>query len=251
MADNQNKIPDDTIEHLVSKNSINQDLYTDIESYGFKYINHQKNYLITTAVFPIFALFVQVFNLIHTIGQINRPPPEQIPLPPLHPQNIYNILAPIIIFIIIASFALVKFVFLYIWMKKVHRYEIQQKLITKLNKNTVENSDDYSDIQNSIGLTQIFYDIVDHMQLIRIVFILMNIAFIFYIQWTLTFLLSFFGIIPRLNQNPSNYFHYINIIAEFGLLFYMVFEWKHFLKWNRKLKKINELEKKIYAELEM
>lgn len=247
MSDNPEKTSDYAKEHLIPESDANQDLYTDIESYGFKYINNQKNYLITTAIFPIFALIVQIFNLIHTIDRINRPPPDQLVLPPLHPQNIYNILAPIIIFIIIASFALVKFVFLYIWMKKVHKYEIQQKIVLKFN----ENNDETTELQDTVGLTQIFYDIVDHMQLIRIVFIIMNIAYIFYIQWTLNFFLSFFGILPKPNQRPSDFFHYINIITEFGLLFYMIFEWKHFLKWNRKLKKIDELEKKIYAELDM
>jgi len=43
----------------------------------------------------------------------------------------------------------------------------------------------------------------------------------------------------------------LNIICQVGLILYLIFEWRHFYRWNKKLKKLKEFEKKIYKELDI
>jgi len=246
MGIHENKINEIDKNEKMGRESKKHSYYQDIEDNGLKYIEGQKRYLIFTAIFPIYAIIVQIFNIITSINKIPRPPGNPAGLPILEPRNIYDILTPTIIFLVISTFALMKFIFLFIWMKKVHKYEIQKKILEIDKKNEEIEKLRYS----APTLTQLFYDIVDHMQLIRIVFIILNIVFIFYLQWSVGFLLDFFGLITHPNPPPNNIFHLLNTIAEFGLIWYMVFEWKHFLKWNKKIQNLTQLEKQIYDELE-
>ncbi|QEE17954.1 hypothetical protein DSAG12_03792 [Promethearchaeum syntrophicum] len=219
--------------------------YQDIETNGLKYIQKQKQYLILTAIFPIYAIIIQIFNLFAILNRIPLPPPNQPGIPVLEPRSLYEILTPVIIFLVISSFALLKFIFLCIWKKKVHQYEHYKGLIK---------SEEISDVNKkntpSITLTQLFYDIVAHMQRVRVIFILLNIVFILYIQWSIGFLLTFFGVTTNPNPPPVDIFHLLNAIGEFGLIFYMLFEWIHFTKWNRKIRNLVKFEKKIYNEIE-
>lgn len=244
--------------------------YQDIESNGLKYIQKQKQYLIVTAIFPIYAIILQIFNLIVIIKRI-APPPPQFPRPPfLEPRNIYDIITPIIVFLVISTFALVKFVFLLIWMKKVRQYESFQKSSEEGSPSKEKSENDspsptgftdpvdltlspeqikFEESQSG-SLTRLFYDIVSHMQSIRVIFLLLNLTFIFYFQWFIGFLFSFFGITTNLHPQPDVLFQILNVIAQFGLIWYMVFEWRHFIRWNRKLRHLVAFEKQVYFEIE-
>ena len=106
-------------------------------------------------------------------------------------------------------------------------------------------------IPSLISLTNLFYNIITDMQTIKIIFYIMNIVCLFYFQW---FIRIIFGdlFIRRIFISPQQTtIQILNFIAQIGLLFYMVFEWKHFIRWNKKLKKLSKLESKIYNELEL
>lgn len=245
MSTNKDQIKNSSKNERNHKETMKNSFYQDIENNGLKYIKQQKQYLIITAIFPIYSIFVQIFNIISVLDRISRPPLKPPINPLLETQIIFNILTPSIILLVISTFAFVKFIFLYMWMRKVHEYEIQTNIQQKILKNT-ENQEI---VRSSITLTQLFYDIVEHMQLIRIIFILLNLVFILYLHWSIGFFLRFYGILTHLIPLPHNIFYILNAVSEFGLILYMGFEWKHFYKWNKKIQHLNKLEKKIYEEL--
>ncbi len=72
-----------------------------------------------------------------------------------------------------------------------HHYEQYKGLIKSEDSESKNQIDEKT--TPSITLTQLFYDIIAHMQQIRVIFILLNIVFILYIQWSIGFLLTFFG----------------------------------------------------------
>jgi hypothetical protein len=86
------------------------------------------------------------------------------------------------------------------------------------------------------------------MRILKLTFIGLNIICAYYLIW----FVGFFFIRPPLPL-PRPPLHYIvqwlNIFSQIGLLFYLIFEWRHFYRWNKKLKELKEFERKIYLEI--
>ena len=234
--------------------------FKNIENSGLKYIKNQQHYIIFSAIFPIYSIVVQLVNIIYTLNMLRFPPP-----PPNRPIPIFDVLTPFFVLLAFSILALIKFIFLLIWNRKVKNYDtfcIEISIKDKL-ENEAKNIDNLENIKISRITTQnrregepnslimLLYDLIDHMRSIRYIFILLNVVFVLYFQWFIRFFLSYLHLIPPGMNPPNILFKILNTIAEFGILLYMIFEWRHFLRWNKKLKKIDEFEKVISEDLEI
>ena len=232
-----------------SNNSIEQEdnkdfLYTKMEKGGLKYIKHQRNYLIFSALFPIFFIVIQVINFIFIRSlRMSKFPPR----PEFRQPLLIDFFTPIFIFLVIFVFTLMNFVFLVSWNKNVHRYEKYQENIFKNSREMPNN--EFS--EEKITLTILFYKIIQNMKIIRILFIGFNLVCAYYFIWFIGFFLMRFGSDTPLYPNIQMVTRLLNIIWQVGLIFYLIFEWRHFYRWNKKLKKLKEFEKKIYKELDI
>ncbi|MFX0073560.1 MAG: hypothetical protein ACFFAO_20985 [Candidatus Hermodarchaeota archaeon] len=213
--------------------------YELLERGGLNYINNQKNYLIFSAIFPIYLIITQILNIIFILTLEAGKPTNAPQEPPL-----LDLLTPILILLVISLFALVIFIFLIGWKKNINQYKDQQEVLENFS---------FSDPHNvlpekSVTLTNLFYKIVDNMRVIRIIFICLNIICFYYFFWTINF---FF--IRRPPQHPHPPLHFIvqwlNILSQIALVFYLIFEWKHFYHWNKKFKEIQKFEREIYLEI--
>ncbi len=219
-------------------------LYTKMEKGGLKYIKHQRNYLIFSALFPIFFIVIQVINFIF-IRSLRMP--KFPPRPEFRQPLLIDFFTPIFITVVIFVFTLMNFVFLVSWNKNVHRYEKYQKKIST-NSRAIPNNEFPKE---KITLTILFYKIIQNMKIIRIIFIGFNLICAYYFIWFLGFFLIRFGSDTPLYPNLKMVTRLLNIICQVGLIFYLIFEWRHFYRWNKKLKKLKEFEKKIYKELDI
>ena len=106
-------LPDNNSKQIPERNDLKAN-FSRIEEGGLNYIKNERNYLIMSALMPIFILIVQCINL----GYIFSAPPinPSDPLPP----NPVNVITPIVILIIISFFALVNFSYLINWKEKVN-----------------------------------------------------------------------------------------------------------------------------------
>jgi hypothetical protein len=215
------EVPNNNINKSMEKNTEERN-FLKIEKGGLNYIKNERNYLIMSALVPIYIIIVQIINL----GYIFTAPIID-PLPPRPPVNPINVFTPIIILLIISFFALINFKYLITWKRKVNIYEGK---ITGKRKT----------------LTSLFYDIIRSMENIKVIFIIVNIIsgyyFIWFILWTLR-------IMDPFHPSPPLHVIILNGLSLLGLLFYMILQWKHFYQWNRKLKQLKLFEKQIFSEI--
>ncbi len=200
-------------------------IYSQMEKGGLNYIKKKKNYLIISVIYPIYAIILQLINLIFIVNPDAPRPPSRPGFP-----SLLDVLTPIIIILIISAFALINFIFLFSWMYKVKNYHNQP---TKKN----------------ITLTLVFYEIIKNMEIIKKIFIILNIACVFYFLWYLNWTFMFFIFSNPPLPPPPLHVHLLNIFSQIGLIFYLIYEWRHFFRWNKKLKELKEFEIKIYNEL--
>ncbi|MHA1819354.1 MAG: hypothetical protein ACTSVC_02700, partial [Promethearchaeota archaeon] len=162
-------------------------------------------------------------------------------------------------------FMIIQFLFLEKWNSKVKHYELQKKLLSSAEKeeqklfNSIKtrernksdsgenNHAEYYSIRSKITLTNLFYDIIEHMENIKKFFILLNILSIIYLIWGFDFFII--GIPINISNHLYKLIWNLNFIAFLLLIFYISFEWVHFIKWYKKLKAVKDFEKKIYEEL--
>lgn len=196
--------------------------FSKIEKGGLNYIKNERNYLILSALVPIYIIIVQCINL----GYIFTAPPVN-PFDPRPPTNPINAFTPIIILLVVSFFALVNFKYLLSWKGKVKSYEGKAPGKQKT-------------------LTSLFYDIVKNMETIRVIFIIVNIISFYYFIW---FILWNLSIMDPHHPPPPLHVNILNVLSQGGLLIYLIIEWRHFYQWNRKLSKLKKFEREIYKEL--
>lgn len=198
------------------------DEFSNIEKDGLKYIKNEENYLILSGVLPIFIVIVQVINLLY----IFTAPPIH-PMDPQPTPNPVNIFTPIIILLIISSMGLLSFKYLLDWKKMVEKYEGKKPGQKKT-------------------LTSIFYDIIKNTEKIRILFILVNSMSAYYLIWFILWALS---ILDLHHPAPPLHVNILNALSLIGLLIYLIIEWRHYHRWNKKLTQIKRLEKQVFDEI--
>ena len=214
-------VPNNNMERNSDNNDSKGDFLT-IERGGLNYVKNERNYLILSALVPIYIIIVQCINL----GYILTAPPikPSDPQPPINPINTFT---PIIILLIISFFALVNFGYLISWREKVKNYE--GKIYGKQKT-----------------LTSLFYDIIKNMERIRIIFIIVNIGSLYYFIWFILWALS---ITDPHHPPPPLHVNILNGLSQGGLLIYLIIEWRHFLQWNRKLKQLKLFEKQTFNDI--
>ncbi|HME52758.1 MAG TPA: hypothetical protein VKM55_11110 [Candidatus Lokiarchaeia archaeon] len=232
-----------------SKNDIHK--YVNLEKGGLDYVKREKNYLKLSIIYPIFSLFVQLLNLLllpynGILSSDHRP--DQF--------FFFDMFSPASILLVISSFFLAKAIFLIHWKRKVENYE---KLSAKFSNESISIDKDVQDSPagSNSSLTKIFYDIVRNMEVIRKIFIIVNAFFCYYVIWFIqfTFIRGQFGGAPPMpppsdseNFSIIQVLNYLNVVV---MIFYLVYEWKHFYRWNKKLTKLRDFEKKISKELDL
>jgi len=215
------ELPDKNVKLLPEENN-SVGKFSKIEKGGLNYIKNERNYLIMSALVPIYIIIVQCINL----GYIFTAPPIN-PLDPQPPANPINVFTPIIILLVISFFALFNFGYLLSWKGKVKTYEGKAPGKQKT-------------------LTSLFYDIIKNMETIRAIFIIVNIISFYYFIWFILWALS---IMDPHHPPPPLHVNILNGLSQGGLLIYLIIEWRHFNQWNRKLKQLKLFEKQIFHEI--
>lgn len=218
--------------------------YEKLRSTGVNYIKDQEMFLLLSLVYPLFLFCVQLLNLGFITGlldflvPVQPPPPPNGPNTPPPPQPI-DTLIPTVVLLIFAVFAIFHFVFLLNWRQKMLMFEGQKRGIDRDEPG-----------QTTVHLTELFYGIVEHMERTRVIFVLLNIAAIIYSYWLFGFFVQELRMLVIPAAPPVNVFmKFLNFLCQVGLIFYLFIQWKHFLRWNRKLQKIKDFEQKIYDEI--
>ena len=213
--------------------------YEQFERGGLNYVNNQKNYLIFSALFPIFLIIIQILNIVFILTLESKKPADIERGPTL-----LDVLSPILILLVISLFALAIFIFLFGWKKKINQYKNQQEIVAQFSFSDPDNKFP----RKHITLTHLFYKIIDNMRVIRILFICLNVICFYHFFWTINFF-----IIRRPPPHPHPPLHFVvqwlNISSQIVLVIYLIFEWRHFYHWNKKLKELKKFERDIYAEI--
>jgi len=225
--------------------------YSNLEKGGLDYVKREKNYLKISITYPIFSLSIQLLNLllIPLLGTLSS-----VPHP--NPFFLFDMLTPALISFVVTMFFLANAIFSIRWKRKVEDYE---RLSTKFSKDStsVDNNDQNSLAASNPSLTVLFYDIVKNMEVIRKLFIIVNIFLLYNVTWFIHFAFIRFrfgdpSAIPTISD-PEDFIiiGVLNLLNVVGMAFYLIYEWKHFYRWNKKLRKLKELEKKISKELDL
>lgn len=190
---------------------------------GIEYIRQEGFYLFITGIFPFFIAIVQILNILFIIGSPNLP----VPLPdrPPHPP-LLDVLLPPIVLSIFSLVGITKFIFLIKWRRNLSKMENDLPILTKL-----------------------FYDIIQYVEKVKWLFIVENILFIFYSNWIFQYFINDF----LLNRPPPGppFIQILNLICQIGLIIYLIFEWRYFLRWNRKLNHIRKFEERLAIEIDL
>lgn len=224
-----------------SENSSNPDPFKELRLDGaergvLKYIKKKEAYLTISGIFPIYMLAVNILNFqfILTLFLSNS----------IYLRRIVDLATPFAIFFIITIFALIQFVFLRKWKIKVRKYERHQEIYEIYSKKNRP-----IPIDKKITLTNIFYEIIDHMDSIKILFIFLNIFSIGYLFWGFDFFIR--GIPLNASLLLVRVVWRMNFVAFVVTFVYLFYEWYHFLKWNKKLSKLKKFERQIFSELKL
>ncbi len=213
--------------------------YLKLEESGINYINKYKYYLILSALLPIFLIIIQIINT-SFIALVEK----DIPLIGFKYLIGFEIFAPRFKLMTISVIGLVKFIYLFNWNRKLIDYREQYKNFMKNNNSVKEEPLP----KESFPLTRLFYEIISQMKISKVIFILINVICFVYFFWNFVFFL----VSPPIPQPLFPLFRIIglfNFISQLILIAYLIFEWRHFYRWNKKLKKLSNFEKKIYSEL--
>ncbi len=219
-------------------------LHEKLEKTGLNYINKQENYLIMSLIFPVVLSILQLLNIIFLLI-IEADRDSELPL------NIFIltiILSPVLFFFMISALGLTIFMYLIAWKRKVTQYKNQIEILT--NKKEINQENGFP--RNTVTLTNIFYDIVKTMKSLRIIFLILAGICTYHFYWIFSF---FF--IRRLPREPFQLPYDFPImlfsifigISQLVLFVYFVYELRHFIRWNKKLKKLGKFEKRMYSEL--
>ena len=234
------------IEHL-QENTTNEEsisdesLYTKIAGESIRYIQTEKRYLILSIVFPIFIMVFQIVNFILEIVSLYK-----LDMLPTEPKYLFDLIAPVIIFVVFSIFILIYLSYLLKWNSKVKIYTMNREQIIQnsVTSGSVENSEEF------VSLSQIFYDIINHMRNIRLLFYALNIVSVLYSIMLFRVLLGEFRLIVTRVFLFKIPWIILNSIAFIAIIVYLIYQWKFYLKWNKKLVKLDEFERRVYDELE-
>ncbi len=217
--------------------------YADVEMSGIYFIRSQKRYLRWSMIFPIYNLIVQIAYILFLPG---RAPPGGFERLPPGPPVVFDIYTPAIVLIVFSLFAFVHYLFLRSWNSKVQKYDTQRGRFEELLKSSPDADDTAPEF---VTYSQLFYDILNHMVKIRIIFIILNVTFVMSMGHFLQiFLIDLHLMIPTIPPSPPA-IQVLDYVNQVGLIIYLIYQWKAFLRWNRKNTRIPAFEKQVYEEV--
>jgi hypothetical protein len=234
-----------------------------MDKFGLNYIRKEKGYLIFTALFPVILIMINLLTLIFlsTWRHMNQSNPSNYS---------YNMITPGIFSSIVFIFAVINVIYLSQWKQKVDLLALRIQTDQTAQKeregnvpadlhladgdlNTPGSSvPDQGDVPvaKKVSLTRLFYNIVHDMEVLRKIFIVLNLVCVYAFYWFVRFF--FFSSQPiNVDQNQFPYLRVLNISSQVLTIIYLLVQWKNFLKWNKKLRALKELEQKIYTELSL
>ncbi|MHA1803425.1 MAG: hypothetical protein ACTSU4_02695 [Promethearchaeota archaeon] len=230
------------------------DFLEKAEKGGLNYINKEKAYLKISMIFPLYSLCIIIINIFFIfIGSIflrYTPHPPKFDL--TVEQKIFiglMLMIPSMVFLILTIFSLLQHVFLKKWKLKINEYNTRY-IEFRSKQEQVEGNLDTS-TTSTTTLTALFYEIVNHMEKIRIIFYIMNALAIFYFWWSLR---MFGAIVYLLVEEIIEYFpfmFFLNFSSSVVLIIFLIYMWIHFKRWYRKLKNLRNFEKTIVNELNL
>ena len=221
-------------------------LYSRLEKGGLDYVKKQNNYLTFSAIYPILTIIIQVINLIF-IFQLEAMKPPLGPNP--GGPDLFDIISPIVIFLVISFFTIIICAYLVKWKRLLNRYE--KKIKNLREASFIQEEGDYS--LGTVSLTHVFYNIIKNMERIRIIFVILILFFFFNSVWFFRFFFVRLDQIAPIHPPPiqQHFTVILNYISQISLILYLLFQWRHFHRWNKKLKKLKTYERKIYKELNL
>lgn len=194
------------------------------------YVSRERRYLFFAVLVPFLSLPVNILNLrLIIIAWINN-------LLPI--ERLIDISLPLELALVLSIFMWIQLGFLHRWRKMYQQYTEHKREKVAMNN-----------AENGPSLTNLFYSIVEHMEKGRIIFYIIGVIFIIYALWGLDF---FFIGFP--NSIPSKIYRitwWANVFAYALNGIYIIQQALHFLNWNKKIKKISELEKATFMELRL
>ncbi len=214
-----------------------------IDKWGLNYIRKTRFYLELSAFFPIYIVIVGIINFVF-LTYVNITSIESQKVIPIHAIIVFTS------FVLIFVFSLLQFLFLRKWNIKIKEYNKR----IKTDNNRIFNYEDeknHKNLANKPSLTDIFYDVLNHMEKIRILFIFLNIVSIIYIFYNIMIFIRLFVFLKAPIIMTFNIIRYLNISVAIVLVSYLIYMWYHFTKWNIKLKKIKNYEKMVTRELNL
>ena len=221
-------------------------LYSRLEKGGLDYIKKQRNYLTFSALFPVYTIIIQVINLIFIFQlEAMKPPIGPNPGGP----DFFDIISPILIFLVISFFTIINCAILVKWKRLLNRYEKESNEMREATFRQEEG--DYP--IGTVSLTHVFYDIIKNMEKIRIIFVILIFLFIYNSIWFFRFFFVRLDQIAPLHPPPiqQHFTVILNFISQISLILYLLFQWRHFHRWNKKFKELKTYERKIYKELDL
>ncbi|UYP46796.1 hypothetical protein NEF87_003081 [Candidatus Lokiarchaeum ossiferum] len=218
--------------------------YSRIEKGGLDYIQKKKWYLIISAVFPIYIFIVEILTTLFYLRSLKMEVE-------FHGRVISYILTSSFGTMFILILLLFQFLFLLGWRKKLQQYLEQKEGNHSRDADpNITDGDLNQTTEQRVSLTKLFYGIVNHMEKIRTLFFFLNFLAL-YMIFSST---RIFWLNKRPFQMDNLQFgmmKWLKITSSILLLFYLGFEWFHFLKWNQKFSQLRAFEKRVYEELDL
>lgn len=214
-----------------------------IDEWGLNYIKKTRFYLKISAILPIYMIIIGIINL-GFLSYMYIISIESRKVIPIHAIVVFTS------FFLIFLFSLLQFLFLRKWKLKIREYGKKIKLE---KKDASDVSDDKSKnmVSIKISLTDIFYDVVNHMEKIKILFIIINFFSAIYIFYNFMIFIRLVIFVKKATLMTFETLRYLNLSVSIVLILYLIYMWYHFTKWNKKLKKLKNYEKMIGQELNL
>ncbi len=215
-----------------------------IDKWGLNYIRKTRFYLKISAILPIYTIIIGIINLgfliyLYTIST------ESHKVIPIHGIIVF------ICFISILLISLLQFLFLRKWNLKIKVYNKMIKIEKNDNSNVLDENINKNIKMDEMSLTDIFYEVINHMEKIRKLFIILNIFSAIYIFYNSLMFVRLFIFIKKAFILIFQTIRYLNLSVAIVLIIYLIYMWHHYIKWNKKLKKLKNYEIMISQELNL
>lgn len=212
----------------------------------FRYIKKEERVISWSGIFPLILVAFNSINLFVAYRWLEF---YDVPV-----TEGFVRITPIIVGIILASFAFVQFFFLWVWTRKVHAYGMNTGQNLELNKGeSARNGPASVDPRSKTPtLPSLLYSLANFMGKLKIVFIVILACGAFYIAWVVWFVWESWAL--RIFWIPQAYFMVVwglNVASVVVVGIFLVFEGRILWQWMQKLERLSQFEKQVLDELHL